>query len=348
METSHGRKVRNILLLIAGPLLVGGGTLLHEIYKHHIIYSPLGLVIEHLGVGFFAVVVLKLTVEEAAQMKFLGDLRGDVKGQLRDIMMSLLTKSKWILNNREVVDEIQNSLLGSDFKRPFYNLNLRLEPLENCRGLLKAWILVGYRVENVSDTEREYVVEAWLDDVIKLEGVKLQDKPGFTKIAFGSTPPLSIPELEASVKGVQQPATGGGIYSVDHMIYLKNLSTPKIKPGEYIDVTVNGMQIMRTEDHFVWNLKTITEKLHISVELSGWLTFDQLDICPREMHHIGHDEFKKTLDQPTSNKMKLDIDQVLLPFQGVEIRWAPKPGSRLATECYEESLPVRQAEKLSS
>jgi len=186
-------------------------------------------------------------------------------------------------------------------------------------------------VKNVSDVEREYSIASWLDDIIKLERNRDNHRPGFTHIEVGpkiSNKPsrtfsLNIPELEehgATHKNEEK----GAIDREEGVINLQ-LRTGPIKPNEIWYVRIDGTQIMRTEDHFVWNLITLTQKLDIFIELSGGLTFDQLSVYPREMHHIGHKAFLDTRDNSTPNTWKMKIDHVLLPFQGVEIRWAPKP-----------------------
>jgi hypothetical protein len=112
--------------------------------------------------------------------------------------------------------------------------------------------------------------------------------------------------------------------------YLRALMGQQIPFNEYLRHTL-GIAPERFPDQEVDAIRCKVEdllsslKLDISIELSGQLTFDQLDVYPREMHHLGHEAFVETRDNNIPNVWKLKIDQVLLPFQGVEIRWAPKP-----------------------
>ncbi len=90
-----------------------------------------------------------------------------------------------------------------------------------------------------------------------------------------------------------------------------------------LQVLIEGVQIMRAEDHLVWNLVTITGKLDIEIILEGGLTFDKLGVFPRAMHHIKHEEFLGTCVPKPPNARVYKIEHVLLPYQGIEIRWAP-------------------------
>ena len=44
------------------------------------------------------------------------------------------------------------------------------------------------------------------------------------------------------------------------------------------------------------------------------------------MHHISHDDFQRLckFDQ-NANTCTIDVDQVFLPYQGIEFRWVPVP-----------------------
>jgi hypothetical protein len=41
------------------------------------------------------------------------------------------------------------------------------------------------------------------------------------------------------------------------------------------------------------------------------------------MHHISHETFRNT-EKWTGNTLHISVNEILLPFQGVEIRWAPQ------------------------
>lgn len=298
------------LLLGVGIVLLGTGILIHPPDKSS---EFIALFLEHLGIGLFAVTVLKIFIEEAAQKQFLTLLRTDVKEQVSTTVISFIRRGSWILNDQVLKKELEDSVLLPHFTRPEYNVTLRLEPLENHPDLLKVWITLEYHVKNVSDIPRAYPLSAWLDDVIKLDDLAAESKPGFRSVSINA---VDYP--------IQNQSGAKRVSCEELMIQLTGISTPIINPEDRIPVRVVGMQIMRIADHFVWNLPTITHKLGLSIELGGGLTFDQLEVCPREMHHISHQEFIGTLDDSEPNTWRLSINHVLLPFQGVELRWAPR------------------------
>ena len=131
----------------------------------------------------------------------------------------------------------------------------------------------------------------------------------------------------------------GAIYREEHVIQLK-CETPPIKPKESLRVKIDGMQIMRMEDHFVWNLTTITEEFSISIELLGGLTFDQFEVRPRAMHHRSEVLKPPTPQTPTGWKLK--IEQTILPYQGIEIRWAPRKARAATSPGIQPSLAASQ------
>jgi hypothetical protein len=299
-------------------LLLAGGVLLLLIgISIHPPDTPSGFIalfLEHLGVGVFAVTVLKIFIEEAAQEQFLNLLRTDVKDQVGTTVISFIRRGSWILNNQVLKKELEDSILLPVFTRPEYRLTLRLEPLENHENLLKVWITIEYDVKNVSDTAGTYPVSTWFEDIIKLDDLAPESRPGFQSVRIGGTD-YPIENLTGT----------GRIVSEEQMVQLRNLSTPVIRPEERISISISGMQIMRNADHFVWNLPTITHKLGLLIKLEGGLTFDGLEVCPREMHHMSHEEFIKPKPDFATNTWTLSIEHVLLPFQGIELRWAPRP-----------------------
>lgn len=316
IATSERHRYFSALILGgAGVLMVLVGVKLHHPAT---ISEFVSTFLQHLGTGLVAVAFLKFFIEEVAQQQFLTLLRTEVKNQVGTTVISFIRRGSWILNDPRLKQELENSILLPPFTRPYYDLKLKLEPLQDYTDFLKVWITIEYDVKNVSDTARSYSINAWLDDVIKLDGFPPESKPGFRTIKIGSDPQIIEP-----TDGVQKVGTGT-IESEAGMIQLKNLTTPVIDREKRLNIKVEGMQIMRMADHFVWNLPTITHKLTLSIELAGGLSFDQLDVCPREMHHVSHDEFMKTLDDSQKNVWTFRIDHVLLPFQGVELRWAPK------------------------
>ena len=329
MQDGVPNRVLEFSLLLVGPCLVLVGYILHD--SHQL----LGPGIEHLGIGLFAIMILRVVIEKAQENEFLKLLRKDVKGefsnsvnslkegvrdQLTSSVISLITRHSWILQDKPLRDELERSVLAPIFVRPSYNLDLTLARSRADTNVLRVDVDISYEVENVSDVDQPYTAECWLDDLISLKST--EDVPGFNKVSIGGTD-LNIQAMVD--RGSSGGAGNGLIVRGEHMISLRNLKTPSsIKPGEKVAIIIGGTQLMRTEDHFVWNLPTLTKKLTISIHLKGDLTFELLDLAPREMHHIAHEDFLSSRKWPSSSECTLTIDEVLLPFQGVELRWVLK------------------------
>jgi len=317
---SHQERTRWLSALILGG--AGAFLLLLGIAVHHPETKAefASSFLEHLGIGLIAVALLKFFIEQAAEQQFLDLLRTDVKEQVGTTVISFIRRGSWILTDQVLKKELEDSILLPHFTRPKYNLGLKLEPLEGHDDLLKVWITMDYEVKNVSDSPRSYMVGSWLENTIQLEDLEPECRPGFRSVTIGGA---DYP-IENLIAAGKTSGTGSILYE-EQMIQLRDLPTPPIDLEQSISVTVTGMQIMRKADHFTWNLPTITHKLGLLVELAGGLTFDQLEVCPREMHHMSHEEFIKPKPDLQTNTWTLSIDHVVLPFQGIELRWAPRP-----------------------
>jgi hypothetical protein len=79
-------------------------------------------------------------------------------------------------------------------------------------------------------------------------------------------------------------------------------------------------QIMRSRDLFVWNMSSLTRSLRTEVTLSDELVAANFKVSAREMHH--HDGL---ITAGQTNPSVWEIQQVLLPHQGIEIWWSPPP-----------------------
>lgn len=309
------RWISALLLFGVGALLLLIGIGIHRPHTKSEFFASF---FQHLGIGLVAVSLLKFFIEEAAQQQFLNLLRTDVKNQVGTTVISFIRRGSWILTNAVLKKELEESILLPTFTRPAYDLRLKLEPLETHADLFKVWITFEYYVKNVSDRPEPYPVNAWLDDVIRLDDLAAESKPGFRHIQIGGT------TYNGNQTDLEKKLGTDKIHYERGMIEIRGLLTPIINPEERLKIIVEGMQIMRNADHFVWNLPTITHELTLSIELAGGLTFDQMEVWPNEMHHISHEEFMSTLDRAQPNIWKLKISHVVLPFQGVELRWAPK------------------------
>ena len=299
------------------------------------VFALLEYGLEHLGVATIVAIIVWKIVEEVSQREFLDVLRENLDIQVKTLLDPLTYKITRTLGDNRLKEMLEKRVLNPDFMRSFLNLTLKLTPLRNPgvpADLLECVVISEYEVRNISDKEMRYEINSWLEDIIELKRDDHSPISGFTKIQviYQNRPHiLDIAELERKKAISRKEGVIELQYPYDHML----------KPNERLHVIIEGLQIMRKEDHFIWNLSIITEKMDISVELSGGLNFDGLNVHPREMNHIGHEAFSQTWDNSMPNILKMNINEVLLPYQGVEIRWASKPVQQAAAPD-EKSVPA--------
>lgn len=327
------------LLIIGGALLLvfGAPWISHLIIRGRWpeFEKELGYGLDHLGLVVIAAMVLRVTIEGASQREFISFLNDRVKAQIQASISTVADKSikpleQTInkLNERleyriatlddKSLQVLKEKVLNPAFSRPQYNLELRLEPFKNpTSDLLRVFVGLSYEVRNISGKTACYTIESWLDDVIQLAALKEADRSHFTRVAYEKRPLGDADDRDiGNLKQKGYIGQGDGMKTV-HIPY-------DVESDSHLYVAIEGYQLMRNEDHFVWNLVTITEKFTVTVKLLGNLTRENFDVFPHEMHHIEHEEFKKN-QQWQDNKLTITINQVTLPFQGIEIRWSPHP-----------------------
>jgi hypothetical protein len=293
--------------------------------------------LEHLGVVIVVAMFIRGTLEAASQRDFVRVVNQEVKSQierniqttLQPIQKSVNTLStaltyriSQLFQDTPLRTMLEQSVLNPTFIRPVYSLHLALEPVKDPSGapteFVKVFVSFEYQVRNVSTAESHFPIYAWLEDVIRSAPATARDVPAFTRVAYGKEPPqvgVNVGELLLRKK-IQQKEGSLELH----------VQSDAIGPNEVLWVEVAGMQLMRTEDHFVWNLTTLTQKLHVDVTFQGGLTLQAFRLWPHAMHHISHDDFQRLckFDQ-NANTCTIDVDQVFLPYQGIEFRWVPVP-----------------------
>jgi hypothetical protein len=295
---------------------------------------------EHLGVVIVVALLVRATLETASQHEFISLVNQQVKDQIaastkevahnsiRPLEEDIRKLTKGLTYRiANLFDEplskiLEDSVLNPTFIRPDYTLHIKLKPLPPPASpdLFEVYLGISYEVQNVAMEAVEYPIEFWIDDLIESPS-----RCRFTRVAFGDDKTrlrsFDIRDLEDGKEIVRQ----NGVLSLQ-------LKTGKIQPGSTRYVDIQAIQPMRAQDHFVWNMAGLTQKLNIVVELMDHLNFDNLNVFPREMHHCGHEVFQRTAERTANNTLKMRIEQVLLPYQGVEIRWSPHVASAAANQ----------------
>ena len=150
MQNSWENTVVNFLLLALGPTLVILGTLIRSLVSSF--PESIGLAVEHLGIGVFAVMILKMTLEKATQTEFFGALRAGLSSQIKSHLQPLQDFGK---NIGEGLTQVENQLqpLQDSIKtlaeRLTYNPNPRVSEQKTVKkpiksSLLKQWLLTHW------------------------------------------------------------------------------------------------------------------------------------------------------------------------------------------------------------
>jgi hypothetical protein len=308
--------------------------------------------IEHLGAVLVVGMLIRIAIEEGYQHAFLGSVNEEVKCQIRASIDEIskeslkpltdeLAKAKESIGNLEVdlkksisqlatavtykliqgLDDpllkmLEDRVLNSPFERPEYTIHLTLKPFKDLKsGILEVDVSTCYKVTNNSGKVASYPIYSWLDDVLRPNGVQECDFTRFTFSRVDDTgkaqqvPGFSLPELEKT----------GQIKPEDGRLTL-NYNIENIPEKATYEVIIEGKQLMRNHDVFVWNLVTLTRKMDLTVELVGGLTPRDLNIFPRAIHHAADEVKPEGMNTP---KITMHVGQVFLPYQGVEVRWSP-------------------------
>jgi hypothetical protein len=303
----------------------------------------LGYFVEHLGAVLVVGMFIRVAVEEGYQNAFLGSVNELVQQQIRDSIdktskEALTPLSSEIKRATSAIEQLATGLtykiiqnlgeslrkvleegvLNSPFVRPEYALHLKLEPFASADGphpdILEVLVITKYKVKNRSDERASYPVNSWLDDVIRPAGVR---ESQFTRFSFGHVdttgkthfvPAADITALEFDGHIFQDHGKLGLKYEIDD-----------IEKDSTYEVIVEGKQLMRDHDVFVWNLVTLTNQVDITVELAGGFKKNDFDIFPRAMHHA---EAQVEINREDPAKITMKLHQVFLPYQGVEVRWS--------------------------
>lgn len=312
--------------------------------------------IEHLGAVLVVGMLIRVALETGYEKAFRGSLSNLVQSQIRASIDKVskesltpltneLTNAKNSIGNLEVdlkksisqlstavtykliqgLDDpllkmLEDRVLNSPFQRPEYALILTLRPYESLQShILEVSVSTRYKVTNNSGKVASYPIYSWLDDVLRPSG---KPECEFTRFTFShvddkgtvqSIPGFSLSELKET--GQIKPEDGRLTLNYD----IKN-----IPDNATYEVIIEGKQLMRDHDVFVWNLVTLTRQLDLTVNLAGGLTPDHLNVFPRAIHHAADEVKPIGKGTPT---ITMHLQQVFLPYQGVEVRWSPRdPG----------------------
>jgi hypothetical protein len=293
---------------------------------------------EHLGVVIMVAMLVRVAIERASQKQFLDLVNSEVRTQVKDSIRQIsvqefapLEKSIKTLDDRmslritreEVLDPgsievLKEKVLNPSFIRTEYHLNLTLEPLPagaNRNDFLLVRSRTDIQIKNITEESASFPVHSWVDNMFMHSDPNL---PASRFTFFASGPQARREEFENRPFGLDNLLAKGEILEDNGGLFLRH-KIDEIDSGETYFVVIESTQAMRKQDLFVWNLTGLTLKFTVSVQFKG-LDAEKFTVDARELHHIDSGEFSRS-KKSDKGVLSWAIDQVLLPYQGVEVWW---------------------------
>lgn len=162
---------------------------------------------------------------------------------------------------------------------------------------------IEYKLKNLSSVSRKVNITHSLDRIVNIGDCH------FTEFAFkkGHDNDFThISDIDNCVQFIEQAA-------------VFNYTPEKIKPGESLSVQVTSKKIVRKIDLFVFNTYIYTKGFECRVVVDASLPIDVYG----ELLTVNGKSWEK--DNAMANSYEwVAKDLILLPYQGIELRWYPK------------------------
>ena len=317
--------------------------------------EPLGYLMEHLGAVLVVAILVRVALEEGYQKAFLGSVNKEVASSIdrtsQTALVPLSTELAKATSSISILDErlsasvdqvsqlsaaltykiIQNldpqlrkvleeRVLNAPFKRPTCALHVELRPYSrdndpHAQELLEMFIDIDYSILNQSESDAAYNCVFWLDDVIRPSG---EIECYYTHFSFGPIDQGGKAHLNpsADLKLLRE----AGHITLEKTLLRLEYEITDIAPGRAYAIKIAGRNLVRSNDLLIWSMVNLTNKLSFTIDLGGGLTLSELEVSPRALHHA---EGTTTINGDT--QIKFELDHILLPYQGVEVRWARRP-----------------------
>jgi hypothetical protein len=317
-------------------------------------------VLEHLGAVLFVAMLVRLAIEKQTQKEAVRGVKDAVNEEVRKAFVDVNAQIGKFIKTVDAVnekletiqaltggslyagkltpadkDEIKALFLNPAFFRPSYHLTLHLTP----KGQeLTVRITADARLQNISNKPQPFKIEAFLDDFPQPGTISVATASKFHSFEFGPDNPIGRDVARRQPFEVSYGENHTFVEAVGNRLRFKYDPQISIPVEEVYFVKMDAEQQMRTSDLFVWNMQVPTEKFHFKVCLEGDLTTDNFTLIARPMHHGQHDNFAPVKEE--KKELIWQIDNVVLPYQGIQLWWSPKTPSDPAIAAPGDPIPA--------
>jgi hypothetical protein len=256
-------------------------------------------------VGFF--VEMRLIKEalqrmQAVHANTVAEIKGMVVTGLRNYLPDKL------------VDALEKQMLDPIFLREEFTISIELQvEEENGEKCVKGSIALTYFVKNISKKVQNHMVRCNLDEVLGessacLESVTINEKP------------VNLSDLPI----------GSRIYRESNVLRFEH--SIAISEGDRTHVQIVGYQRMALRDLWPWHMLTPSDSLKVNVNYPR-----DLEVWLAPLHPAAEDGRDLVIKTPWT--AQLFINNIVLPYQGFELRWWPQ--LKVATKEMESIAPPR-------
>jgi hypothetical protein len=199
-----------------------------------------------------------------------------------------------------LVDALENQVLNPIFLREEFTIAISLNTEgEGGEKYVKGSIAMSYFVKNISTKDQDHVIRCNLDEVLGegsacLESVTLDNQP------------LNLSKLPIGTKVHRD----SNVLKFEHPI--------RIRQGSGVRVQIVGYQRMAQADLWPWHMLTPSDSMTVTVNNST-----DLEVLLTLLHPAA-DEADNQVSHSLWNA-QVTINNIVLPYQGFEVRWWPRP-----------------------
>jgi hypothetical protein len=295
-ELKTWRQIENNfpIFLGVGEILVGLVLIaLQTIFPN--INSPFTKLLSDLGIGLIAAGVVTATLEPISRRRLQSDISEIKKANFEAILKGVMPE--------EIYEEIQAHIIRQPFLRENVRMIFECEWVDSKREILSRSQTTYYEVKNISKTIEKYDVRV-LEE--REHGVDYLNIPQITEIVVQRDSKDEIRLGQPELAKIQ----------VDTGQHIEVCYPIMLKPGDKVKIWLRSKSMLSNRVHTVIMLVP-TINLELTVSHSDDIVVRAFPLHPSTESFIT--------DTDTDKMKRWRIEGGILPYQGIELSWYPKP-----------------------